>query len=291
MIINFMKKLSVAIIGAGRVGSAFALALKKRKVRIVSVVDKNLIKAKKLASSLKSDHFTSEISNIPEETNLFIIAVQDRFIKKVSSKLSQSFQDLKGKFAFHTSGALTSEELSDLKNSGCTVFSLHPNFSFASEKRENKFINFDKCVFAIESDSKIAKKFAIDFCKMMEWDYLIINKNQKPVYHALAVILSNYTVTQFYQIEKHLGKKAVNSYLNLLLSTIQNIQNSGVKNALTGPVIRGDVETVIKNIQSLKNLNSELKTIYKSFGILTLELIGDKLDKKTLQKLKQILSK
>jgi predicted short-subunit dehydrogenase-like oxidoreductase (DUF2520 family) len=124
----------------------------------------------------------------------------------------------------------------------------------------------------------------------MKWDYLILDKSQKSIYHSLAVILSNYTVTQFYQIEKYLGKKAVKSYLNLLLSTIQNIQNSGVKDALTGPILRGDVETVSKNLFALKSLNEELKSIYKNFGILTLELARDKIENLTLQKLKQLLS-
>lgn len=285
-----MKNLSVAIIGAGKVGSAFAFSLNKKKVNIVAIVDKDLKKAKKLASSVKAKHFTTDVLEIPEETNLFIIAVQDRFIRDVSQNLSKAFSRFEGKFAFHTSGSLTSEELKELKNSGCNVFSLHPNFSFGSKKIKKALVDFNQCVFAIESDSKISVRFAIDFCKMMKWDYLILDKSQKSIYHSLAVILSNYTVTQFYQIEKYLGKKAVKSYLNLLLSTIQNIQNSGVKDALTGPILRGDVETVSKNLFALKNLNAELKSIYKNFGILTLELARDKIDNLTFQKLKQILS-
>lgn len=286
-----MKNLSVAIIGAGKVGSAFAISLRKKRIKITSIIDKNYKKAKTLAAKVKANHYSKKISEIPEKTNLFIISVQDRFIKEVSQELSKNFSDWKGKFAFHTSGSLNSDELIDLARKGCNVFSFHPNYSFASDYFKDNLINFNESVFAIETDSKISKRFAIDFCKKMNWDYIILKKDQKPIYHAFAVILSNYTVTQFFQIKKYLGNKAVKAYLNLLLSTIQNLKNLGVKNALTGPVIRGDVLTIKRNLTSLEDLNEDLKLIYKSFGLLSLELVEQKLDKQTFQEIKKLFSK
>jgi predicted short-subunit dehydrogenase-like oxidoreductase (DUF2520 family) len=285
-----MKKISVAIIGAGRVGTAFALSLKRKKIKIISVVDRSLRKAKELSIKVKAENFTTKISEISSEANLFIIAVQDSHIKEIATELSRLNFNWEENFAFHTSGALTSEELSELEKVGCKVFSLHPNFSFVSNFFSNEILDFNKSVFAIESDSKTSKKFAINFCKMMNWEFLVLRKNQKPIYHSLAVILSNYTVTQFHQIEKYLGKKAVKSYLNLLLSTIQNIQNFGVDKSLTGPISRGDVLTVKKNLEALGTLHNELKIIYKKFGLLTLEIVKKKIDVSNFQEFQKVLS-
>ncbi|MGB9665449.1 MAG: Rossmann-like and DUF2520 domain-containing protein [Ignavibacteria bacterium] len=285
-----MKKLSVAIIGAGKVGTAFALALKHKRIKIISIVDRSAKKARELSKYVKAQQFTTKISEISEKADLFIISVQDRYIKEVSYELSQNNFNWKEKFAFHTSGALTSDELKELEKVGCNVFSLHPNFSFVSNFIPFEILNFNKSVFALETSSKISKRFAIDFCKKMNWEFFVLKKEQKEIYHSLAVLLSNYTVTQFYQIEKVLGRNAVKSYLNLLLSTIQNIQNFGVEKALTGPISRGDILTVRKNLEALDNLNDELKIVYKKFGILTLEIVKNKIDKIEFDELEKILS-
>lgn len=285
-----MKKLSVAIIGAGKVGTAFAFALKNQGIKINTIVDRSAKKARELYRKVKAKQFTTKLSEISEETNLFIISVQDRFIKEISYELAQKNFNWKDKFAFHTSGALTSEELNELEKVGCNVFSLHPNFSFVTNDIPLKILDFNQSVFALETSSKISKNFAIDFCRKMKWEFFILKKEQKEIYHSLAVLLSNYTVTQFHQIEKIFDKKALKSYLNLLLSTIQNIQNFGVEKALTGPISRGDILTVYKNLEALGKLNDELKIIYKKFGLLTLDLVKDRIAKMEFNELEKILS-
>ncbi len=135
-----MKNLNVAIIGAGRVGTALALDFYKKKIKVVAVVDTDIEKAEQLSRKIKSKLFSDKISEIPSSVNLFAITVQDRFIIEVARDLSSTFEDFKNKYAFHTSGALSSDELSLLEEKGCNVFSLHPNFSFVSENLKRKHL-------------------------------------------------------------------------------------------------------------------------------------------------------
>lgn len=284
-----MKNLKVAIIGTGKVGTAFALDFTKKKIKVIALIDKNSKKARSLARKINCNVFSSDISDIPEEVNLFVIAVQDRFIHEVAQSLSNALININNKYAFHTSGALTSAELKNLSEKGCNVFSLHPNFSFVSNASSNqKLIEFDECLFAIESPSKKAFSFAKNFCNELGYKFIKIDAEQKILYHIFSVIISNYTVTQFYQIEKYFGKKAIKSYINLLKSTIQNIEKSGVKKSLTGPIIRGDLYTIQKHLKLLSKLDRNLKEIYSNFGQLTTKMLEPDLDRKSFNKLKKI---
>lgn len=285
------QNLKVAIIGTGKVGTALALDFSRKKIKVLALIDKDLKKARSLASKIKAKVFSSELSDIPENVNLFVIAVQDRFIPEVTKNLSDTFSDFKGKYAFHTSGALTSEDLNPLEEKGCLVFSLHPNFSFAlNQLPGQKLISFNECVFAIESESKKAISVAKKICNELGYKFIKIETSQKTLYHIFSVIISNYTVTKFYQIEKYFGKKAINSYLNLLKSTIQNIEELGVKESLTGPIIRQDIPTIQKHLQMLSTIDMNLKEIYAKCGKLTIEMIENELEPDTLIDLKRIFT-
>jgi len=286
-----MEKIKVVIIGAGKVGSAFASDFKKKKVKVLGVIDRNKIRAKKVANLCGAKIFSTSLSDIPADANLFLISVQDRFIAEVAEKLSSLITDFKNKFAFHTSGALSSDELKSLQEKGCGVFSLHPNFSFiTSDVKNQSLLRFNDCVLTLESNTRRGEIFGKNFCKKMGYKYVLIESSQKPLYHAFSVLISNYSIAQLYQIKKHLGTNFINSYLSLLKSTIQNVENFGVEKSLTGPLVRGDLITIKKNIQALKEKNPQLVNVYKTLGQLTLKLAKSSLEKGTLTKLKKLLS-
>ncbi|MCX8056751.1 MAG: DUF2520 domain-containing protein [Ignavibacteria bacterium] len=287
-----MKEIKAAIIGAGRVGSAFALDFFSKGIEIETIVDCKLNKAKKLASSVKAKNYTDKISQISSSANLFVITVQDRFIKQVSEELANAFDTFENKFAFHSSGALDANELSSLRNKKCLTFTFHPNFSFVDEQRhEGTLIDFNQCYFAIESNSKKAITFAKSFCKRLNYNFVVLTAKEKVLYHIFSVIISNYTVTEFYLVEKFFGKKLINSYLNLLKSTIQNIEEYGARKALTGPIVRNDVETIKKHLNVLSQINPKMKELYKKFGLLTLEILDGERNLKSLEDLKDIFDK
>ncbi len=284
-----MNNLKIAIIGAGKVGSAFALDFKNKNLDVLAVIDKDLNKAKRLASLVKAEIFSSKFSDIPEQTNIFLIAVQDRFINEVANELEKAFHNFKNKFAFHTSGTLNSDELEPLKKKGCEVFSLHPNFSFVKTiTGKEKLIKFNECFFAIESKSRKATLFAKKLCKRLNYNFIQIKSDEKVLYHIFSVLISNYTVTNFYQIEKIFGRKVFKSYLNLLKSTIQNIETYGIKNSLTGPIVRFDLPVIKKHLEMLSKVDSNLKEIYRKFGQMTVEMTKSNFDEKKIDSIKKL---
>lgn len=286
-----MKNLKVAIIGAGKVGAAIASDFYEKRIHIEAIIDKEKTKAKRLAQKVGSSIYSDHFSSIPSSVNLFIISVQDRFVFEVAKDIANIFSNLEGKFAFHTSGALSSEELNPLKEKNCEIFSLHPNFSFLSNNTSKQsLIKFNECVFAIESNSRKAIAFAKKLCKILDYEFIELKSEQKLLYHIFSVIISNYTVTEFYQVEKFFGKKLIKSYIKLLKSTIQNIEEFGANKSLTGPIIREDIQTIQKHLSSLSKIDKNLMELYKKFGQLTIKMIENDLKKGTRNNLKKLLS-
>lgn len=287
-----MKKLNVAIIGAGKIGTAFALDFFRKKIKIVAVIDKDIQKAKKLSQKISSDKYSDKVSNIPSIANLFVIAVQDRFIKVVADDLANSLSDFTDKAAFHTSGALSCVELISLEKKGALIFTLHPNFSLVSvEPEKQKIIKFNQSVFAIEAKSNKALSFAKSFCDRLDYEFIRISSDEKVLYHIFSVLISNYTVSKFLMVEKYLGKKFFRSYLNLLKSTIQNIEEFGSKKALTGPIVRSDIETITRHLNALLKLDKQILDIYRNFGYVTIKIIREQLGEELTKDLIRIFEK
>ena len=110
---------------------------------------------------------------------------------------------------------------------------------------------------------------------------LTIDGKQKGLYHAACCMMSNYLVTlldssyslfEKIGIEKETIKKAT---LPLLESVIENCINLESKDALTGPIKRGDKNTVSLHLQQLQNEMPEAVEIYKALGIKTMIMLND----------------
>ncbi len=270
-----MKPLKITVIGAGRVGSAIIDSLLARSFDIVCVVEKNPDTVKSLKKKYPAVKIISDLKQIPAKTDFFIISVQDRFINDVANQISLHFKSFKNKFACHTSGCLTSDELTLLQGKGCEVFSFHPNVSITFSKGKKNFsINqLKETIFTIESNSQKALNFAKKFSKAAGWKSIVIKPELKPLYHAFSVIISNYTVTLMNEIKNSLGEEFIDSYLQLLKSTIQNIDNCGVEKSLTGPAIRGDFKTIKSNLKALSEVDKDLLEIYNHYLKLTEKFI------------------
>src|SRR5215471_19545918 len=130
MLPGMTRKPGIAIVGAGRLGSALAVQLRRAGYRISAVVGRpgSLKRARVLAKQVKSKA-TSEFAGV--DAVLVWICVPDSEIER-AAKLHASNFDWKGKIALHSSGALTSDELSPLRKKDASVASVHPLMTFVS---------------------------------------------------------------------------------------------------------------------------------------------------------------
>src|SRR5436190_10495341 len=124
------RKPTVAVIGAGRVGQAFALALQSSGYRILALVARHRQKAEKAAALLKAKPkpralAANKLAELPE-TDLVLIATPDDVIATTAQQLGNLRRGDGRSTVLHTSGALSPEVLAPLAEKGFHTGSLHP---------------------------------------------------------------------------------------------------------------------------------------------------------------------
>jgi predicted short-subunit dehydrogenase-like oxidoreductase (DUF2520 family) len=242
------NKLNISVIGPGKVGKALARVLSGNG-HDVTLLGRNDAKS--------------------EFGELVFITTPDSEIIKVVQELSE--MDHKGRIILHTSGTLASDHLKLLKEKGAAVGCFHPIQSVTV-----KTSSFEGSWFDIEGDEK-AVQMMKELASVLKIKTIEVSANQKQLLHVSAVMASNYLVTLTHlatQISKESGLEAEEikqALLPLMESSLRNLYDLSPEDALTGPIQRGDVETVSKHVKLLKS-NDKLLSIYKKLGLLTLEL-------------------
>ncbi|NLB89564.1 MAG: DUF2520 domain-containing protein, partial [Syntrophomonadaceae bacterium] len=201
-----------------------------------------------------------------------------------------------GLVVIHMSGAQSSEILDSAKLFGAHVLSVHPFQPFANLERAIE--NLPGSVFSIEGD-KDAYDVAVCIVETLDGEYFFINRESKPLYHAGACVVSNYLVTlidfgvkllESTGIPKNMATKAL---MPLIVGTINNIENIGIPKALTGPIARGDLSTIIKHLACLEDMAPELLKLYSWLGFYTAQIALQKgtIDHQVMEEFQNLFAK
>jgi len=287
---------TVSIIGAGRLGTALGIALNKLGYKITAVVSRKLQHAKQSAKLIgETLPLTSKhLSKIPQSEIIFI-ATPDDAIEEVASELTKTFSYNKPDFAFHTSGALSSEVLSVLRDKKISVGSIHPLISVSDSMIGAESLS--KAFYCIEGERsavKLGKKIVRDLGARS----FSPRTKDKALYHASAVVACGHLVALFDIAVEMLTKcgldsdSARNALLPLVESTVENLSVSEPAKALTGTFARADVTTVKKHLEAFerKKLEEALK-VYVELGKRSLELARQNgKDERTLNEIKKLLN-
>lgn len=255
---------SISIIGYGKVGKALYQALSEVGIEVVSVFSSKEFKTKNFVQGLPNSD-----STIGE---LLILSVPDDALEVVVDNLVNTISNWKGKNVIHCSGMKSSEVLQPLAQLGAQTASFHPMKSVT-----NSTDDFKKVWFDIEGDKTLSNKLE-ELCKLMQSNSLMVSIKQKSVLHISAVMASNYLVSLM-RFAQEIAKKediAEDNSLPLLLplmeSVIQNMNENGVENSLTGPIARGDISTIQSHLDILRSSNNEQLDIYIMLGKKALEI-------------------
>ena len=258
-----ITKPSVTIIGLGRVGRALYGTLPKVGYQIVSVFSKSVYNVPFFVEG-----FPSEKSHLGE---LIFLTVPDDTLHTVIQKLDENFDDFSGKYIVHCSGTLSSDILSSLKEKGSSIASFHPIQSI-SETTDT----FSKAWFDVEGDTQVVNILE-ELGKSLGANILTVQKETKPYLHAAAVVASNYVVTLMKVAEEiaEIGgiekEKIISALIPLMQSSLNNLEAKGIEKSLTGPIARGDIQTVQTHLEILKN-HSQLLELYKVLGLETTKI-------------------
>ena len=186
------------------------------------------------------------------QADLLWFCVPDREIHSAAAILSARVTG-KVRFAFHSSGALASRELDSLRGRGISVASVHPLMTFVRYSRPS----LGGAPFAIEGDASAAR-VARRVVRDLGGESFSIPASRKAAYHAWATLTSPLFLAFLITLEDAAraagltGADARRKSLPIIRQTLENYSRLGPKQSFSGPVIRGDVETVAKHLAELK---------------------------------------
>jgi predicted short-subunit dehydrogenase-like oxidoreductase (DUF2520 family) len=267
-------KPSIAIVGCGKVGTTLGLYLLKAGYPLVGVGSKSMASAKKAAGLLGDAPFTDAPWEITPEADVVMITTPDGVIAEACDQIAANDGFREGTIVLHCSGALPSSELVSAKKATAFIGSLHPLQSFAAYPVGpvgDATNPFSGIIAAIEGDPQavvVARAMAAD----LGAEAYTIKTEAKTLYHAAAVVASNYLVALIDLAFKLIGaagiaqKDAFNVLRPLIDGTLANIGRVGIPQALTGPIVRGDTATVKQHVEAIKDQTPDLFDVYQQLG-------------------------
>ena len=270
---------SFAIVGCGRVGTALAKYLAEAGYILAGLASKSLSSAKRVADLTGSVNFTDTAWEVTRKADIVFITTPDGAIKEACDSIAVKNGFNSGSVVLHCSGALTSTMLLTARNCGASIGSMHPLQSFASTEYSHN--PFSGIVTSVEGDKKATDAASL-VAAALGSGCVTIKTEAKILYHASAVVASNYLVTLLdlsLNLIRQAGvpaDEAFRSLKPLIDGTLSNIEKLGVHDALTGPIARGDIQTIENHILEIGSETPHLLPLYKILGLYTVEIAKGK---------------
>ncbi len=280
----------IGFIGAGTTGTALAVRLSQKGYPVLAVSSRSLVSAQRLAQIVPNCEVYESAEAVDDVSELVFITTPDDLIARIAGET----QWHAGQNVVHCSGAHSLDILEPARKLGANVGSFHPLQTFAGINQA--IDNLPGSAFALEAEEPLLSMLKELAC-VLDGSWAELKPGDKALYHAAAVFVSNYLVTLVklaLDLWQEFGvppEEATKALLPLLKGTVNNIENIGFPNCLTGPVARGDLGTISKHLSVLNNRNSSLLSTYKELGLqaIPIALAKGKVDEKRAEELRILL--
>ena len=242
---------SIGLIGLGAVGAALSLALAAAGNHVTAVYSPNLNASQRLSEQLESATVTGSAQEVVDLCDVVLLTVSDGAIETLAASLGWR----PGQIAVHCSGALGTVALAAAQRQGATAVALHPLCTLPREGSAPIPIGTR---FAFTGPDE-ALGFFNSLVAGLGGVLIDVPEEARPLYHAAAVMACNYTVALAAVAVSLLGslgltrQEGLAALLPLLHGTLSNLERAGLPDALTGPVVRGDLGTVEAHRRALRD--------------------------------------
>lgn len=282
----------VGFIGAGTVGTALAVRLSAKGYPVIAVASRSKSSADKVAESVPGCNSYETKQAVADVAELVFITTPDDAIAQVAAELEWH----PGQSVVHCSGAESLDPLEPARRAGAQVGGFHPLQTFASVAHAME--NLPGSTFALEADGELLETLK-QMVSTLEGTWIRLGAGDKVLYHAAAVFACNYLValvklsTDLWQVFGVSTPEATRALMPLLRGTLNNVENVGLPNCLTGPIARGDLGTIKKHLAALEKSAPALLSTYRELGLQTIPVALDKgkIDSHRAEEMRQLLTK
>ncbi len=274
------QPLSLNIVGCGKLGQTLGHLWQKNQVfRIQNICNTHIESARKACVFIGAGRACAP--EALQTADVWLIATPDEQIAQACASIAHANRIHSGNVVFHCSGALTSDELVTAQQAGAYTASFHPIMSFAEP--EQAAHDFQGTFCGYEGSSSALKVLTLAFTRIGAQCFPVSTEH-KVLYHTAAVFASNYLTALLEQSLRTYEKAGIprNTATEILrpimTQTLSAALDQGTHQALTGPIQRGDVETVAKQIEACQQWDPSAADLYRILGHLTVSLAKQRQD-------------
>lgn len=268
-----MQPKAIALVGPGRLGRILAEQLIEAGYAITEIISRNnsrsLKRARLLADKVNAEAAMAKRARLNADIVWF--CVPDAKIAMVAREFAS--RDWRGKIALHSSGVLTSDVMSMLRQRGANVVSVHPLMTFVDGSRPS----LAGVPFAIEGDP-VARRAAGQIARALGGQVFCIRSKDKVAYHAFATMICPLLISVLAASEKvaklaYISKGDVRRrMIPIVRQTLANYERFGAAASFSGPIVRGDVETIAQHLAVLNKVPAA-KAAYSALVAAALEYL------------------
>ncbi len=264
--------MDVAVVGAGRVGTAVAVALRAAGHDIVAVSGGAATSAR-AARHLPGVPVLGSVE-AAGRAFVVVVAVPDDALEAVIGEVAAGGGFRESGWAVHVSGAGGLATLDPAAAAGAHRLAVHPLQTFPTV--EDAVQRLRGAAMAVTSDDHEGEAFGMSLARDMGGVPFRLDDAARPLYHAAAVFASNYLVTvsavaaDLFAIAGVPDPAA--AMASLQRATLENIERLGPGAALSGPAVRGDITTIDRNLTALRSARPDTVALYVALCRVALQL-------------------
>ena len=269
------KGQKIGFLGAGRTATALALGLSNAGYVVTATASRSLASAQALAARLPGCQAMADQAELLHRCDVVFLTVPDDAIATVAAALPWR----KGQSAVHCSGALSLDVLTPAQERGVQVGGLHPLQTFATLEGGDQ--SLAGSTFAIEGEGAL-HHWLEEAVQKLGGRAIHLPSQDRPLYHAAAVISCGYVATlldaasALWEAMGFPREEVLPALLPLTRGTLRNVEAQGPRDGATGPILRGDTDTVRQHLVALAERAPEVLSLYCQAGLATIAMAQER---------------
>ena len=285
----------MAIIGPGKVGTALGVLAAGEGIHVTAVGARRIEQARAAAERIGDGARPCTPTEAAGAAGLVLLTVNDAAIAALCDELAGAGAFAPGSSVVHCSGALGSDVLASARERcGCRLASMHPLQTFATV---DSAVEAFTGTFVFCEGDRAALALVCELVEAVGGRYVEMSSSGKAMYHAAAATACNafaalvdaaLAMFEYAGIDRDTALEAVGP---LVRATADNIIAMGPERALTGPVARGETQTLVGHVRALAAADEDVRQLYLAAARHTITLARRKgtIDNETAARMRQIL--
>jgi predicted short-subunit dehydrogenase-like oxidoreductase (DUF2520 family) len=261
----------IAFIGAGRLARAFLPALRDSRYSIMTVAATSLASARRVCRLAPGAVPKADAAAAAAPAGLVLMAVPDAVITPLCRKLAHAAEvTWRGKIVLHHAGALGPEALAPLEGRGASTGLLHPLQTLGDSDIAARLLRGSRARIEGSPRARSAARNLARALRLVPLPFdSPLTAQQRIMYHAAASMLSNDfiallgTGTSILESAGLDRRTAIEALAPLVRGTLLQAEQKGLGAAFSGPVARGDVETLASHLRTLSRRSRAGERIHR----------------------------